>query len=253
MDINLIAKQLDDAASNAASINQISVQHNFDINAAYAIQKTLVNHRVERGNPIVGLKMGFTSEAKMKQMGVSDMIWGRLTSDMLIASNDTLELSKFIHPRSEPEIAFRIAKDITEEVQLTDLLNYVDGVAAAIEVIDSRFLDFKFNLNDVIADNCSSAAFVLGPWSDPNRELTNLKMELYFDGVEVEAGNSNDILGNPWKSLQAATRLAAKYGEPIKAGYVILAGAATPAVFMKSGSEVGVAVAELGKVSFKTV
>lgn len=252
MEISVLAKKLDLAAMNTTPIEQISQEIDFNLDQSYLIQKMLVQERVARGNPIVGLKMGFTSEAKMRQMGVRDMIWGRLTDDMLIGNDDTLELPKFIHPRCEPEIAFRIAKDIDREIDLEDLFEYVDGVAAAIEVIDSRFLNFKFNLNDVIADNCSSAAFVLGDWCAPQRALNNLKMEMYFNEVLVEAGNSNDILGDPWRSLQAATRLASKYAEPIKAGFVVLAGAATPAVFLEPGVKASATVEGLGSVSFKT-
>jgi 2-oxo-3-hexenedioate decarboxylase len=248
-----LAERLHRAATQAQPIAQLSESSSFDIDEAYAIQSELVAHRVQEGNPIIGLKMGFTSEAKMKQMGVHDMIWGRLTQDMLIQAGDQLPLSKFIHPRAEPEIAFRISKDIGYEIPLDELENYVDGMAAAIEVIDSRFQNFKFNLYDVVADNCSSTGFVVGDWHTPHRNITNLNMQLRFNQEVIEEGSSKAILGDPWKALQAATRLAAQYGEPIKAGYVILAGAATPAAFLKPHQAVQVEVQDLGNVGFETV
>lgn len=162
-------------------------------------------------------------------------------------------MAKYIHPRAEPEICFRIAKDITTEVALEDLEPYVDGIAAAIEVIDSRFENFKFSLEDVVADNCSSSALVVGAWHQPKRAISNLSMTLRFDGVEVERGSSADILGDPWKSLQAATRLAAKYGEPIRAGHLVMAGAATAAVFLKPGTHVSAEVETMGSASFRVV
>ncbi|MEX2597282.1 MAG: fumarylacetoacetate hydrolase family protein [Salibacteraceae bacterium] len=250
MDVKAYAKKLDQAAAEAHPIEQLSLKEHFDLEVAYDLQREAILERMLRGNEIIGLKMGFTSVAKMEQMGVHDLIWGRLTSDMLISNGGSVNLASFIHPRAEPEICFRIAKDIHGEIALEDLDEYVDAIAPAIEIIDSRFENFKFSLEDVIADNCSSAGVVIGEWHKPSRSIDGLQMKQYFNDEVVAEGSSEAILGDPWKSLQAATRLAAKYKEPIKTGHIVLAGAATAAIFLKPSTDVRVEVESLGEVSF---
>lgn len=247
------AQNLHTAARKATPIAQISSQAKFNLEQAYAIQEFAMQLRYREGEKLVGLKMGFTSTAKMQQMGVHDMIWGRLTDAMLVQNGGSITFSKFIHPRAEPEIAFKISKEITTELTLEECYEVVDGIAAAIEIIDSRYQNFKFSLNDVIADNCSSAAFVVGDWQKPEQQISDLGMKLLFDDAVVAEGSSADILGNPWLSLQAATRLAAQYNQPIAAGSIILAGAATNAEFVKSGMQVSATVSGFGPVGFSVV
>jgi 2-keto-4-pentenoate hydratase len=253
MDLQKLAIRLDEAAIKAKAIEQLSLTNKFDLDQAYEIQRLAIEQRLKRGEKLIGLKMGFTSVAKMEQMGVHDMIWGRLTDTMLIDNGGETSLSKYIHPRAEPEICFHIAKDIHGEVALEDLDEYVDGIASAIEIIDSRFENFKFSLEDVVADNCSSIGLSIGEWQVPTREIKDLKMTQSFNCEVVAEGTSKDILGDPWKSLQAATRLAAKYNEPIKAGHVIMAGAATAAVFLKPEIDVMATVENLGEVRFQVI
>lgn len=250
MNINELANILDQAALNASSIAQISKMHTFSEKEAYAIQTASLEKRYTRGEKFIGLKMGFTSRAKMEQMGVHDMIWGRLTDAMLIEKEGTMDFSRFIHPRAEPEICFLIKKDIDQVLTLENVKDYVEGVAAAIEIIDSRYQNFKFSLEDVIADNCSSSGLVLGDWLSPKTDISNLKMVLEVNHRPVQVGTSAAILDNPWESLIAATRLAHQYGQKISAGNYIMAGAATPAVYVESGQYVQVKVETLGNVGF---
>ncbi len=250
MDIQHLAQIIDDAAKNAIAIPQLSIDHPFDETTAYDIQAASIQRRIQRGEQLVGLKMGFTSYAKMEQMGVHDMIWGRLTDQMLIQNGETISLDTMIHPRAEPEICFRISKDVDKQLTMDDIPEYVDGIAAAIEIIDSRYQNFKFSLEDVIADNCSSTGFVVGEWHPIDTPLSNLSMNLSFDGKLQQEGNSDAILGNPWQSLLDASRLAIKYGESIKKGAYIMAGAATPATYIKEGIMVQAEVERLGSVSF---
>lgn len=253
MDLKKLAIQLDEAAVRAKPIEQLTLSNSLNLDQAYEIQRLAIEERLNRGEKLIGLKMGFTSVAKMEQMGVHDMIWGRLTDSMLIDNGGEAQLSKYIHPRAEPEICFHICKDIPGEVALEDLDEYVDGIAAAIEIIDSRFENFKFSLEDVVADNCSSIGLAIGEWQQPSREINALKMSQSFNCEVVAEGSSADILGDPWKSLQAATRLAAKYNEPIKAGHVIMAGAATAAIFLKPETDVQAEVEKLGMVRFQVI
>ena len=176
-----IAKSLDRAAFNAKAIDQISNQFDFTEDEAYEIQKLAIEERLARGEKFVGLKLGFTSYAKMEQMGVHDMIWGRLTDSMWLKNGETLFMDQFIHPRAEPEIAFLLKKDLNHEISLEEIPEYISACAPAIEIIDSRFANFKFSLEDVIADNCSSSSFVIGAWQPLPEMLTNRTVALLFD------------------------------------------------------------------------
>lgn len=246
-----IAKKLDKAASGHAAVAQLSNQIQYSVDDAYDIQLKSIQQRISRGENLVGLKMGFTSEAKMKQMGVHDMIWGLLTDQMHILNGGELDFSKFIHPRAEPEICFYINQDISEALSVEEVKECVDGVSSAIEVIDSRYENFKFSLEDVIADNCSSAAFVLGEKQDKNIDLSSLAISLEIDGDIIHKGNSSAILGDPWKSLAAATRLAHKYEHKIAKGSIVLAGAATAAVYLKPGNKVKAIVEGMGDANME--
>ncbi|MEM9022484.1 MAG: fumarylacetoacetate hydrolase family protein [Bacteroidota bacterium] len=248
--IQEMAAIVDEAALNAQPVAQLSAQHAFDVDTSYAIQAASLARRYGRGEALIGLKMGFTSEAKMQQMGVHDMIWGRLTDAMLLPSGGTLSLSGFIHPRAEPEVCFRVGEAIDRELSLEEAKEAMDAVAPAIEVIDSRYENFKFSLEDVIADNCSSAALVVGEWQSCDQPLGDLHMDLSVNGAVVQSGSTAAILGDPWKSVVAATRLAAQYGQPIPGGAYLMAGAATSAIFLEAGQTVSTNVEGLGTVGF---
>jgi 2-oxo-3-hexenedioate decarboxylase len=248
-----IIESLDNAALNTTPIPQWADENQFSLKDAYEIQQGLIQQRINRGHSLIGIKMGFTSFAKMEQMGVHDMIWGRLTKDMFLNPEDKLCLDSFIHPRAEPEICFRVAKDIDREISIEEAKNdYIDGVAASIEIIDSRYKNFKFSLAGVIADNCSSASFVVGDWQSVDTEIDNNEISMLFDQEEVATGNSNAILGNPWLSVNHASRLANANGMVIKAGSYLLAGAATSAVFLKRNQKITAKIDGFPDLSFFT-
>ena len=249
-EINNFAKILDEAAANVKAVAQISKLNSFNESEAYAIQFASMQRRFDRGEKFVGIKMGFTSKAKMEQMGVKDMIWGILTDDMLIKPGDTTRFSKYIHPRAEPELCFLVKKTIDRPLRKEDIPDYVDGVAAAIEIIDSRYENFKFSLEDVIADNCSSTGLCIGEMHSIETDISDLKIDLIIDGEVVQSGSSKAILGDPWESFLAGSRLASQYGWEIPAGSYVMAGAATSAVYLKKGNQVKAIVDKLGEVIF---
>ncbi len=245
------AAVLDQAALNAKATSQLSVLKSFTLVDAYEIQKKSIQHRIDRGENIIGYKLGFTSKAKMEQMGVHDIIWGHLTDQMQIGLKGTMRFEKFIHPRVEPEIAFRLKKDITSTIQLSEVLEYIDGVAGALEIIDSRYENFKFSLEDVVADNCSSSGFVLGKWHEPSTSVKNIAIEMTINGSPVQNGNSDAILGNPYESLVEASKMMERYNQKIEAGQFILAGAATSAEYLKKNDSILASFGVLGDVDFK--
>lgn len=247
-----IAKKLDQAAANAAPIEQLSNTVELDISHAYEIQKLSINERLMRGEKLVGYKMGFTSKAKMEQMGVDDLIWGRLTDAMIITQDQTINLENYVHPRAEPEIAFKLKAPLSGNVSLEQALSAIEAIAPAIEVIDSRYQNFKFSLSDVIADNCSSTGFIIGTWQNVDTDISALNMELKVDNKIVASGLSSEILEHPVNSLIEAARLVALYGEKLEAGQIILAGAATAAVALSPNQTVSVEVENLGGCYFHT-
>jgi len=248
-----IAETLDNAAKNATPVPQVSLSQAIDLQDSYDIQKQSINLRLGRDETLLGYKLGFTSKAKMEQMGVHEIIWGRLTNKMQYFHRGKLDRSYFIHPRIEPEIAFLVSKDIDRTLTMENYAEYLDGVAGALEIIDSRYENFKFSLEDVIADNCSSSGFVLGPWLYPNQTVQDLGIKLEINGEIVQEGNSKAILGNPIESFLEMTRLAQKYGAKILKGHIILAGAATSAVYINSGDEITGHFDQIGQVQISIV
>ncbi len=248
VDVTAIATRLDEAARLATATPQLDEALSLD--DAYAIQAALLGRRYARGEKRVGIKMGFTSRAKMVQMGVDEMIWGRLTDNMMIEDGGTINFSAYVHPRVEPEIAFVLKAPLAAKVTPAAALAAVAGVAPALEIIDSRYKNFKFSVTDVVADNSSSSSFVVGPWSGPQVNLSNLGMILEIDGEARQIGSSAAILGHPLRSLVAAARLAHTAGEPLQAGDVIMAGGATAAEALSPGQHIRLSVQKLGRVEF---
>ena len=243
------AEIVDTAAKNAQAIGQFA-DGQFDIDTAYRIQSASIERRLERGEVRSGIKMGFTSRAKMQQMGVHDLIWGRLTDTMMIAEGDEVSMSRFIHPRVEPEIAFVLGEDLCGRVSIPEAMACVEAIAPALEIIDSRYEAFRFSLADVVADNASSSGYVIGPWCPPEEMIDNLGIVMSINGRMRQCGSTAAILGNPWRSLVHAARLAELAGEPLQAGWVVLAGAATAAEHMEPGDKIQGEFENLGSVSF---
>ena len=246
-DLNALAGQLDSAALNAQAVPQLG---ELALDEAYEIQSLSLARRYARGERRIGVKMGFTSRAKMIQMGVSDMIWGRLTDRMLVDAGGILSIGKFVHPRVEPEVAFLLKRPLSGRVDPMTAMAAVAGIAPALEIIDSRYENFKFSLTDVVADNSSSSALVIGAWADPHEDFSNLGMVLEIDGGVRQIGSSAGILGNPINSLVAAARLVALRGETLEAGDVVMAGGATAAESLQEGQFIKLQVERLGAVSF---
>ncbi|KQZ67616.1 2-keto-4-pentenoate hydratase [Nocardioides sp. Root151] len=251
--IEELAVRLDDAVRTATAIPQLSADDPLTLDEAYAVQRGGIALRVGRGDLVVGVKLGFTSEAKARQMGVSDVIIGQLTASTEVSGGGTVDLATMVHPRVEPEVAFRLGADLPPDLE--DPLSTVSDVAAALEIIDSRYRDFRFSLEDVVADNTSAAGFVLGEWlpfADHRERLAGAKVTLAFDGETREQGSTSAILGDPLRAVAAAQRMAAHYDLALPAGSIILAGAATAAVAMEPGVLVEGTVAGLGLVSVRT-
>ncbi|MBC8990967.1 4-oxalocrotonate decarboxylase [Micromonospora chalcea] len=252
-DIAGIAEKLGAAADTATAIPQLAAETGLDVDAAYAVQTALVKRRLDRGERLVGLKMGLTSKAKMAQVGVDEVIWGRLTDVMRVPDGGAVDVGDFIHPRVEPEVAFLLDRLPDPGEPVGSFTRAVRAVAPAIELIDSRYANFTFSLPDVVADNTSAAAFVVGPWSPVPDGLDNLGVLLEIDGRVAQVGSTAAILGDPRRALDEGLRLAGRHGVRLRKGWVFLAGAATAAVPLRPGAHVRATVEKLGSASMKAL
>lgn len=247
------AVRLDEAARNAAPTSQISALEQISIADAYAIQAALIGRRVARGERLVGVKMGFTSRAKALQMGVEELIFGRLTDAMLIEDGGTVELSRYCHARIEPELVLRLGRPLEGAVGALEAYEAVEAVAPAMELIDSRYENFKFSLVDVVADNASSSGVAIGPWRKKPADPSNLGVVMSFDGRPVQIGSTAAVLGDPVRALVTAVRMLAVHGERLEAGSIVMTGGATAAEALKPGVYVQNEIEGLGRVGFKTL
>jgi len=247
-ELDNVANRLDVAARDATAISQLDEKLTLD--EAYEVQALALARRVKRGERIVGMKMGFTSRAKMVQMGIDEMIFGRLTDGMLVEEGGVTRRARYVHPRVEPEIAFRLRKPLAGRISHFEARDAVEYIAPAIEIIDSRYQNFKFSLADVVADNSSSSGFIIGPPHGPDIDIANLGMVLSVDGAPREIGSSAAILGNPWRSLIAASVFAERYGFTLRPGDIVMAGGATAAVACEAGARVKLETQGLAEISF---
>ena len=158
-ELQKIAEIVDTAAKDGNAIAQLSETYELTLEEAYEVQALSMGRRYGRGEMQVGVKMGFTSRAKMVQMGLDDLIWGRLTDKMLVEDGGEIDIADYVHPRVEPELAFLLKRPLYGNMTPFEAMEAVEAIAPAMEIIDSRYENFKFNLPDVVADNSSSSSF----------------------------------------------------------------------------------------------
>jgi 2-keto-4-pentenoate hydratase len=204
-----------------------------DMASAYAVQQVNVDARVAAGERIVGRKIGLTSLAVQRQLGVDQPDFGTLFANMAYGDNQPMPLASLIQPKVEAEIALVLERDLTAgKHTFADIIGATAYALAAIEVVDSRIRNWDIRFVDTVADNASSALFVLGsrPAALADIDLVAAGMTLERDGEVLSRGNGGACLGNP---LNAAVWLAdrmAQLGTPLRAGDVVLTGALGPMV-----------------------
>lgn len=249
----IAARKLRDAYSGKTLPPMRDTLDPTDVDGAYAIQSINTRFWEEQGRRIVGRKIGLTAKAVQAQLGVGQPDFGVLFDDMEIADGGVLEQSKVIQPKAEAEIALILGKDLpAREITRDELADCVAEAMAAIEIVDSRIADWKITFADTVADNGSSAMFVLGNERKalPGLDLWTCGMVLEVNGETVSLGAGAACLGHP---LIAATWLAntlAERGEPLRAGDILLTGALGPMVALVPGDKVKATVGGLGSASF---
>lgn len=220
----------------------------------YAVQIELRNRWVAKGRRQIGWKAGLTSKAKMVQMGVHVPSIGFLLADMARPENSIVQTQDLVHPRVECEVAFvtkaRLAGD---KVTRDEVLAATDFVIPAIEVIDSRFSGFKFDLPSVVADNGSSARYVAGGRARYAQEidLSTLGVVMEKNGDVVTMGASAAVMGHPADAIALLVKVLHELGEELPAGSFVMSGGITEAVAVKPGDYITARYQELGTVSVR--
>lgn len=250
-----LATNLRTARDNATDVPPPTEVHpELTIPQAYRVQSINRARDLEDGHRIVGHKIGLTSLAMQKQLGVDEPDYGYLTDRMVIADGGTVPHSRFVAPRAEPEIAFRLSADLdatSTPVTADDVRAATDAVAVALEIVDSRVVDWRIGLPDTIADNASSAAVVLGPWIPliSVGDLTELKADLLIDGEVVDSGLGSAVLGDPAEAVAWLVNAYGELGEKVSAGEFIISGAMCASAWIHAGHSTAARIGGLGEIS----
>ncbi|MFE0023669.1 2-keto-4-pentenoate hydratase [Amycolatopsis sp. NPDC059021] len=224
----------------------------FDLSTAYAVQDESLRLRRARGEALIGVKLGLTSRAKQQRMGIDSPLLGWLTDAMVLPAGEPVPRAKLIHPRAEPELVFVLGKRLAGPgVTAASALDAVSTVYGGIEIIDSRYRDFRFQLPDVVADNASSAYFGLGPVGlDPSTVDLSLEAALVeVDGQIVDTATGAAVQGHPAQALALAANALGERGLALEAGWLVLTGGMTDAVEVRPGSRVAAHFSHLGSVT----
>jgi 2-oxo-3-hexenedioate decarboxylase len=252
-----LAEHLENAELQAFDVKKITDDYpEMDWEDAYDIQWEIRRRKQARGTKIVGLKMGLTSYAKMKQMGVEVPVYAFLADYFNVPDGGTVKTAELIHPKVEAEIAIITNKPLRGPgCSVADVLNATESILPAVEVIDSRYENFRFDLKSVVADNASSARFVTGGnVKRPDQvDMKTLGVVMEINGEVVATGAGAAVLGHPAASVAMLANMLAERGEEIPAGTFIMTGGITAAVGVKAGDSVCVRYQDLGSVSMTFV
>lgn len=222
-----------------------------DIAAAYAVQDEINSRHAAEGATVVGRKIGLTSPAVQRQLGVDQPDFGVLFDDMAHADGGAVPMDGLLQPKVEAEVAFVLAKDLDGELDVTTVRAAVGYAVAALEIVDSRVANWDISIVDTVADNGSSALFVLGDKhvSLDEFEPKSVEMTMSIDGEIASKGTGEACLGDPLEALLWLARTAQQYGNPLTAGQVILSGALGPMAPVTAGNAVHAEISHLGSVS----
>ncbi len=223
-----------------------------DLDAAYAVQQGLIQGRIAAGGTVVGRKIGATSEAVQQQLGVDQPDFGYLFGDMDVSDHHPISMRTLVQPRVEAEVAFVLARDIDEpEITLEGVRDAVQVALPALEIVDSRIADWNIGFTDTVADNASSGLYVVGQDGHTLDEIEprNVTMSLTINGEERSSGTGAACLGDPLEALRWLAVQAQRYGDPLRAGQVILSGALGPFVPFAPGDKVEASISGFDTLS----
>lgn len=224
------------------------------IEDAYRIQQRMIERRLQRGERVVGKKIGVTSKAVMSMLGVHQPDFGRLLDGMIYNDGDEIPMQSLIQPKAEGEIAFILKHDLMGPgISAADVLRATDGVMACFEIVDSRIRDWKIKIQDTVADNASCGAFVLGDRMVDARslDLRTCGMVLEKNGEVVVTGAGAATLASPVNAVVWLANTLGKLGMPLKAGEIVLSGALGAMVPVRAGDNLRVTIGGIGSCAVR--
>jgi 2-oxopent-4-enoate/cis-2-oxohex-4-enoate hydratase len=215
---------------------------------AQQIRERSVALRCAAGQSVVGLKIGGALESPENPNGV--MIYGFLTNAMKVEG--TFLAASYIYPRAEAEVVFKLSRDITSPIKISEVLDYVDQVTVGMEIFDYRYGQAQIYSNDAIADNAGAAAFAYGDWVTATHDVfERLNINLTCNSENIESAPLSVIRGNPWEALVQLSALASSQGLTLKKDWVIFSGSATKGVLLTAGNIFAVSTPGLGLVEIQ--
>lgn len=253
--INKLAEHLEQAELGAYEVTKITDDYpDMTFDDATEIQWRIRRQKEARGHKIVGMKMGFTSWAKMQQMGVDKPIYGFLADYFSQPEGASIKFKELIHPKVEAEIAVVTAHDLAgPDLTVEDVIAATELIVPAVEIIDSRYKDFKFDLISVQADNASSTRFVTGGRASAPDEFdwSTVGVVLQKNGDIVQIGAGAAVLDHPAASVAMLARMLDERNEIIPAGTFVLTGGITAAVLVEPGDSIVARYQHLGEVTMQ--
>ena len=251
-DVGRAASELLQAEDTQTALDPISDSWaDLDLHTAYCVQDETLRRRLERGEHLVGVKLGLTSRAKQLRMGITSPLVAWLTDAMVLPTGAALPRGALIHPRAEPEIVLVMGDRLAGPgVTATSAMSAVDRVYGGVEIIDSRYRDFRFTLPDVVADNASSGLFLTGPLGAAP-DTIDLSLEaclLEVDGQVVDSATGAAVQGHPGEAVALAANVLAERGLAIEAGWIVLTGGMTDAIHVQPRATVSAHFTHLGSI-----
>ena len=248
-----IAKSLWDAHTQKSTIPPIR-EHigETDLETAYDIQRVNTERRVANGEVIKGKKIGLTSFAVQKQLGVDQPDYGILFDTMEV-KDGKLAYSELVQPKAEAEIAFVLGEDLEGDFNITDLIEAIDYATVSIEIVGSRVADWNIRITDTIADNASASHYILGDTKVPidDVDLVGCQMTMTKNGEIASEGTGEACMDNPLNAALWLAQTMAKQGSPLKKGEVLLSGALGPMVPIAQGDKFEAEIEGLGSVKLE--
>lgn len=253
--ITQFADHLEGAVKSGQGVQPLTaLDPQITIEEAYSVQLKTIERKVAAGAKIVGRKIGLTSLAMQKLLGVDQPDYGHLLDDMAVENNGEISCATVLQPRAEAEIAFVLKRDLEgPKVTAHDVLMATDYVLPALEIVDSRIADWKIKLQDTVADNASSGLYVLGgrPVKLDQIDLVMAGMAFYKNGELFNTGVGAAALGNPALCVAWLANKLFEFGITLKAGEVILSGALSAAANASPGDYFSARIAHLGEVGVR--
>jgi len=226
------------------------------IEDAYHVQQRMLARRLEKGERIIGKKIGVTSKAVMNMLGVHQPDFGYLTDGMVYNEGETIEMAELIQPKAEGEIAFLLKKDLQGPgVTAADVLAATEGVMACFEIVDSRIQDWKIKIQDTVSDNASCGVFVLGDQlvDIAGLDLALCGMVLEKNGEIVVTGAGAASMAHPVNAMVWLANTLGQLGIALKAGDIVLSGAMGAMVPVVKGDNLRMTIGGIGGCSVRFV